>query len=160
MVFERNLSGIEVVLRIDNYEAPFKHSFGDWWCDCGFSFRMGKPTEIINYRKAHDELLTPEEVDGLADVLTSLLEGKITEPQEYPMVEPDFVFMLYPMKDLRTDSRYTYVASGHEFQDVYVEWRVYFWDCGITENFLTLTMYRNDIIAFRDFLESIRKMDY
>ena len=76
------------------------------------------------------------------------------------MMEPDFVFMLYPMKDLRTDSKYTYVAPGHEFQDIYVEWRVYFWDGGITENFLTITMYRNDIIAFRDFLESIRKMDY
>ena len=65
MVFERNLNGIEVILRIDNYESPSKHTFGDWWCDCGFSFRMGKLAEIINYRKDHDELLTPEEVDGL-----------------------------------------------------------------------------------------------
>ena len=76
MVFERNLNGIEVILRIDNYESPSKHTFGDWWCDCGFSFRMGKLAEIINYRKDHDELLTPEEVDGLADALTNLLEGK------------------------------------------------------------------------------------
>lgn len=78
MVFERNLNGIEVILRIDNYESPSKHTFGDWWCDCGFSFRMGKLAEIINYRKDHDELLTPEEVDGLADALTNLLEGKST----------------------------------------------------------------------------------
>lgn len=33
MVFERNLNGIEVILRIDNYESPSKHTFGDWWCD-------------------------------------------------------------------------------------------------------------------------------
>lgn len=32
MVFERNLNGIEVILRIDNYESPSKHTFGDWWC--------------------------------------------------------------------------------------------------------------------------------
>ena len=156
MVFERNLNGIDVILRIDDYESPFKHSFGEWWCDCGFSFRMGKPAEIINYRKDHDELFTPEEVDGLADALTNLLDGKINEPQEYQMVEPDFVFMLYPIKDLRTDSKYSYVAPGYEFKDIYVEWRVFFWDGGITENYLTLTMYRDDIIAFRDFLESVR----
>ena len=156
MVFERNLNGIDVVLRIDDYESPFKHSFGERWCDCGFSFRMGKPAEIINYRKDHDELFTPEEVDGLADALTNLLDGKINEPQEYQMVEPDFVFMLYPIKDLRTDSKYSYVAPGYEFKDIYVEWRVFFWDGGITENYLMLTMYRDDIIAFRDFLESVR----
>ena len=153
MVFERNLNGIEVILRIDNYESPSKHTFGD----CGFSFRMGKLAEIINYRKDHDELLTPEEVDGLADALTNLLEGKINEQQEYPLVEPDFVFLLYPIKDLRTDPKYTYVAPGHEFQDIYVEWRVFFWDDGLTENYLNVTLYRDDIIAFRDFLEDVRK---
>ena len=157
MVFERNLNGIEVILRIDNYESPSKHTFCDWWCDCGFSFRMGKLAEIINYRKDHDELLTPEEVDGLADALTNLLEGKINELQEYPLVEPDFVFLLYPIKDLRTDPKYTYVAPGHEFQDIYVEWRVFFWDDGLTENYLNVTLYRDDIIAFRDFLEDVRK---
>lgn len=157
MVFERNLNGIEVILRIDNYESPSKHTFGDGWCDCGFSFRMGKLAEIINYRKDHDELLTPEEVDGLADALTNLLEGKINELQEYPLVEPDFVFLLYPIKDLRTDPKYTYVAPGHEFQDIYVEWRVFFWDDGLTENYLNVTLYRDDIIAFRDFLEDVRK---
>ena len=88
--------------------------------------------------------------------MTNLLDGKIIEPKEYTMVEPDFVFMLYPIKDLRTDPKYSYVAPGHEFQDIYVEWRVFFWDDGITENFLTLTMYRDDIVAFRDFLESIK----
>lgn len=50
-----------------------------------------------------------------------------------------------------------YVAPGHEFQDIYVEWRVFFWDDGLTENYLNVTLYRDDIIAFRDFLEDVRK---
>ena len=157
MCFERNLSGIDVILRIDNYQSPSKHEYGDWWCDCGFSFRMGKLAEFVNYRKDHDELLMPEEVDDLADTLTALLEGKFAEPKELLMTEPDFVFMLYPIKDLRTDPKYTYVAPGHEFQDIYVEWRVYFWDDGLTDNFLTVTLYRDDIVALRDYLDSIRK---
>lgn len=155
-MFERNLSGIDVILRIDNYQSPSKHDFGDWWCDCGFSFRMGKLAEIINYRKDHDEILTPEEVDWLADSLTELLDGRITEPKELSMVEPDFNFWLYPIKDLRADPKYTYIAPGHEYQDIYVEWRVYFWNGGLTDNYLNITLYREDIIALRDYLNDVR----
>lgn len=102
-------------------------------------------------------MLTSEEVDELADTLTSLLEGGFTEPKELPMTEPDFVFMLYPIKDLRKDPKYTYVAPGHEIQDIYVEWRIYFWEDRLTDNFLTVTLYRDDIVALRDYLDSIRK---
>ena len=157
MLFERNLDGIDVILRIDNYQSPSNHDYGDWWCDCGFSFRMGKMAEIIDYRKDHDELLMPEEVDELANVLTNLLDGKITQPMEFTITEPDFQFILYPIKDLRTDSKYTYMAPGYEYQDIFVEWRVYFWNGWLTNNFLTLTLYRDDIVALRDFFESIMR---
>ena len=88
--------------------------------------------------------------------LTDLLDGKITEPQERPMLEPDFVFMLYPAKDLRTDPTYTYIKPRDEFQDIYVEWRVFFWNDGLTENFLTITLEREDIASLRDFLNSCK----
>ena len=159
MTFERNIDGIDVILRIDNYESPSKHDFGDWWCDCGFSFRMGKLAEVINYRKDHDELLTPEEVDSLADALTALLDGKTAEPREMEMTEPDFVFMLYPIKDLRTDPRYSYVGPGQEFEDIHVEWRVHFWDGAPTDSYLAITLFREDIIALRDFLNDCRGED-
>ena len=50
MIYNRNVSGIEIMLRIDNYQSPTKHSFGDWWCDCGFSFKFGN---VINYSVEH-----------------------------------------------------------------------------------------------------------
>ena len=99
----------------------------------------------------------PEEVDDLVIVLSDLLDGKVSEPRELPMTEPDFVFMLYPQKDLRNDPKYTYVAPGYEIQDIYVEWRIYFWNGGLTDNFLTITLDRGDIEAFRDFLISCKK---
>ena len=68
MVFERDIDGIEVKLRIDDYEDPSKHDFGDVWCDCGYSFRFGN---AINNYKDHDEILTPEEVDELVIVLSA-----------------------------------------------------------------------------------------
>ncbi len=153
MIYNRNVSGIEITLRIDNYQSPAKHDFGDWWCDCGFSFRFGNS---INYSVEHDELLMPEEIDELSALLTQLLDGNITEPTEKPMIEPDFVFILYPQKDLRTDPKYTYIAPGHEIQDIYVEWRIFFWNEGLTSNYLTITLYRDDIILFRDYLNSCR----
>lgn len=153
MIYNRNVSGIEIMLRIDNYQSPAKHSFGDWWCDCGFSFKFGN---IINYSVEHDELLMPEDIDGLTASLTELLNGNIEEPTEEPMTEPDFVFVLYPQKDLRTDPKYTYISPGHEIQDIYVEWRIFFWDDGLTSNYLTITLDRDDIISFRDFLNSCR----
>lgn len=154
MIYNRNVSGIEIMLRIDNYQSPTKHSFGDWWCDCGFSFKFGN---IINYSVEHDELLMPEDIDGLTASLTELLNGNIEEPTEEPMTEPDFVFVLYPQKDLRTDPKYTYISPGHEIQDIYVEWRIFFWDDGrLTSNYLTITLDRDDIISFRDFLNSCR----
>ena len=74
---------MEIMLRIDNYQSPAKHNFGDWWCDCGFSFRFGN---TINYSVEH----------------------------------------------------------------------VFFWNEGLTSNYLTITLDRDDIISFRDYLNSCR----
>lgn len=153
MIYHKNVAGFEIMLRIDNYQSPAKHNYGDWWCDCGFSFKFGS---TINYEVENDELLMPEDIDGLITSLTELLDGKITEPTEEVMTEPDFVFMLYPQKDLRTDPKYTYIAPGHELQDIYVEWRIYFWNEGLTDNYLTITLNRSDVISLRDFLNSCR----
>lgn len=153
MLFERKVGGIDIVLRIDDYEPPEMHQFGTHWCDCGYSFSF---RNIINYYKQHDEILMPAEVDYLAESLTALLEDKIDAPDEVKMVEPDFVFMLYPKEDLRNNPKYAYIAPGHEIQDIYAEWRIYFWDDGLTENFLTITLCREDISAFRDFLNACR----
>lgn len=153
MIYKRNVSGIEIMLRVDNYQSPSRHAYGDWWCDCGFSFRFGS---IIHYKVEHEELLMSEDIDSLTDSLTELLDGNITEPTEEVMTEPDFVFMLYPKKDLRTDPRYTYIPSGHEMQDIYAEWRVFLCNEGLTSNYLAVTLYRDDIISLRDFLKSVQ----
>ena len=148
MVFERNIGGFQVMLRIDGYRKPAEDDEFNVWCDCGYAFRF---RDVIDYHCAHDELFMPWEVDALEAALTALLDGRIKEPCKVTLTEPDFVFALFPEKDLRDDP-HVCVAPGHEIRDIYVEWRVYFWDEGLTQNFLTLTLGRSDIIAFRDFL--------
>lgn len=151
MNFNREIDGFEVSLRIDGYESPSKHAFGDSWCNCGFSFKFG---DVVNYSKEDDEFLTPEEVDIISQGLTELLDGNITEQCTIELTEPYFLFKLYPVKDLRPDSRYSYIAPGCEMQDIYVEWRIYFWNDAPTGNYLTITLDREDITALRDFLNS------
>ncbi len=153
MVFDRNIGGMRVRLRIDGYLPPGAHEYGRVWCDCGFSFRFG---EIIGYAREHDELFMPEEVDELAALLTDLLDGKIGGVREVPMMEPDFVFLLYPEKDPGAEPAYTYAAPGFETRDVYAEWRVFLWDEGLTDNYFTITLKRADVEALRDFLNGCR----
>ena len=95
-------------------------------------------------------------MDALAAGMTELLDGTIAEPCEITFLEPDFVFMLYPQKDLRNDPAYTYVAPGHEIQDIYAEWRIFFWNDGLTENFLSINLARDDITALQDCLIQCR----
>ncbi len=159
MAFKTNIGGIEVALSINNYKTPDWEEYYDQWCVCSYSFHKfhkKKKTETINYSAESDEVLKSSEVDKLAYNLTDLLNGEITQPFKLRMIEPDFVFMLYPIRDLRLDQNRV-VAPGHEFSDIYVEWRIYFWDDGLTDNFLTITLYREDIKALRDYLESVRR---
>ena len=93
----------------------------------------------------------------LADAFTELLDNKLSEVKEIICIEPDFVFELYPQTDLREDPKYTYVQPGYEIQDIYVEWKIYFWHGGLTDNYLTITLGRDDVTRLRDYLKLVIK---
>lgn len=84
--------------------------------------------------------------------MTELLNNEISEEKELACIEPDFVFELYPQTDLRKDSKCIYVAPGHEILDIYLEWRIFFWNGGLTGNYLTITLCRDEIELLRDYL--------
>ncbi len=156
MIFEKKIDGMHVFLRIDGYRNPSKHEFGTVWCDCGFSFSL---RNAVAYRKDSDSILTPHEIDWLAEALTDLLDGKITAPREIGMLEPDFVFLLYPAKAQHEDDKTVNVFPGSWFDDVYAEWRVCFWNDGApTDNYLTVILAREDVKDLRDFLNKCKKV--
>ena len=152
MPLKMDLCGIEVELNIEGYVPSRQDNWDDQWCKCDFAFTSG---EWLNYRKRSEEVLLSCEVEKLANSLTMLLEDGLEKDEEIPCIEPDFIFTLYPQKDLRNDPRFVYVAPGHEIQDIYVEWKVYFWHEGLTDNFLTVTLCREDIVLLRDYLVSV-----
>lgn len=154
MSFEINIRGIDVKLNIRNYKMDSRDDYGDW-CRCDFSLVSG---DWLNYQVEDDELLLSSEVDELEENLTLLLEKKFTDIFEMPCIEPNFCFILHPQKDLLENPKYTYVAPSYEIEDIYLEWRIYFWNEGLTDNFFKLTLKRDEILQFRDYLREVKRL--
>ena len=85
--------------------------------------------------------------------LTELLRDQLTAVRVFSCIEPDFKFVLHPKRDLTKEG--VICAPGLEIADIYLEWKIYFWDDGLTDNHLTLVMDRDEIRAFRDYLSEV-----
>lgn len=152
MWFRKDICGIIAELQIRKYGKWNISNMYDNWCECDFCFRSG---DWLNYHQESDECLLPFEVEYLEENLTKLLEDGFTQPSEVLLTEPDFKFSLYPKRDLREDPRCVYVPKGQEIEDIYAEWKIYFWHRGLTQNHLILTLDREDITDLRDYLSSV-----
>lgn len=154
MSMQIDAAGIIIDLLVKGYRKSSRENWDDLWCKCDFSFRSGS---WLNYQSADNEVLLSCEIDELERSLTQLLNGEITEKKMIEPIEPDFKFILYPEEDLRNNPNYTYVQPGYEIVDIYLEWEVYFWHEGLTDNHLTVTLGREEITAFRDYLRTVIK---
>ena len=154
MWYECDINGIKVTLQIRGYKPTNEDNWYHEWCKCDFSFSSGN---WLNYHKENDEVLLSHEVKELAEAFTKLLDNKLSEETEISCMEPDFIFMLHPQTDLRNDPKYTYIRPGCEIQDISLEWKIYFWNDGLTGNYLTITLNRNEITNLRDYFASVAK---
>ena len=150
MWFHINLCGIEVHFRICDYEPSTEDDWYSQWCNVDFSFRFAN---YLNYHGESAEVLLSAEVESLETALTQLLRDQVTEISTLSFVEPDFKFILHPKRDKRKDG--VICRPGTEIADIYLEWKIYFWDDGLTDNHLTVVLDRDDIRAFRDYLSDI-----
>lgn len=105
----------------------------------------------LNYTQS-GELLLACEVEEMVSVFEDLLEDRINETKTLEFIEPDLKFLIHPQKDLREDPNYTYVKPGHEIVDVSVDLQISFWDGGLTANYLSLAMDREEILLLTKYL--------
>ncbi len=154
MWLELDICGIGIKLRINGYRPSTKENWDSNWCKCDFLFASG---DWLNYHGEESEVLLSCEVEELEESLTRLLNNELREVKEILCMEPDFNFILHPQKDLRTDPRYTYVKEGYEIQDIYMDWKIFFWNEGLTDNHLTVVLGREDIVKLRDYLSTVIK---
>ena len=138
-----NIDGINVYLKINNYRHSNKENWDSLWCNCDFMFNSG---DWLNYHRENNEIILCSEIEELESTFTMLLNGEIVEDKEITLLEPDFVFQLYPQK-----------ASSNIISDILVDWRVYFWHGELTANYLSVTLDREEIIMLRDYLSNVIK---
>lgn len=149
MWFRIDLSGIELQIQIKHYEPSVQDRWDCQWCDVDFSFQSGT---WLQYKKEDDEVLLSCEVEELADLIDGLLNDRISDVKEVAMIEPDFVYVFHPKRDLRLDPKYTYVREGYEIADIYLEWKVFFWNEGLTDNYLRVVLDRQEMEYLRNYL--------
>ncbi len=138
---------------VRGYEGPSEDiDIYDQWCECDFYFKYGNSME---YKHFDDSTLMSSEIDEMELLFTEFLEGKITEVKELPFVEPDFIFYLIPDENVRPQND-SFTYNLHSYKDISMEWRIYFWDDGLTDNYMTLTLDRDDITALRDYLREVQ----
>lgn len=135
--------GISVQLKIHDYEFSQKEFWK--WCKCDFAFRSG---EWLDYHKENEEVLLLEEIEELVGVLGQLLQTGRCDKKEFCCMEPDFEFSFHPKRELSEE-------PDHKQEDISVEWKVRFWNDGLTDNFLTVTLNRENIVALRNYLYDV-----
>lgn len=152
MWFEIDVCGIIVKLRIKNYEPSESGKRYEQWCKCDSEFISDN---LLDYKINDDEILLSCEVEKLESALTALLNDEMTKTSEIRFTEPDFSFVLYPKRYLNSDPQSTSEEKGSLITDVLVEWKVYFRSRSITDNYLCVTLARDEIVQLRDYLRSV-----
>lgn len=147
-----DLDGIVLKLQIRNYVKVAADDWNSTWCKTDFSF-VSEPW--LNYHKEEDEVFLAREIDELKEALQALLENQLTEATEFCCIEPDFNFILTPQRDLRLDPKTLYVKPGCEIVDIDVEWKVSFWHDGLTANYLSVSLDREDIENLLSYLRLV-----
>lgn len=146
-----DLCGIQLNFAVHNYVPCTENNGYTQWCNVDFHICSGN---WLDYQ-IDGELLMNFEVDEILARIEDILNGGVGELFAWQCIEPDFNFTFYPKKDLTKDPKYTYIAPGHEIQDIKLEWSVYFWDDRLTDNRLTLVLSRKDIVALQQYLKSV-----
>ena len=158
MWFHLDLDGIEFHFRISHYKKSVQEVWDEQWCKVDLTLQSGN---WLNYEVSSDILLSCE-VEEIRNKLSALLSNKIQAPEELEFVEPDLSFVLNPQKDLSSDLNCMYVAPGHEIVDIDADIRVHLWNGGLTANYISLCLDREDIEAlcyYLDLLTNQTKLD-
>lgn len=117
-----DLNGIMLRLKIKGYTKSTPEKWDYQWCDVDFSFSSGN---WLDYRRENNAILLACEVEELAESVRKLLNDELNEITEISCIEPDFKFILHPKR--------------------YMEWTVTFWNEGLTDNYLSVTLDQGDM---------------
>lgn len=144
-MFRCNADGIKIKLSFNKLTSD--NFLYDDWSVCSFSF-VGDGW--LNYSKNNRESFLVPEIILLEKELTGLINSSYKSSKHISLIEPDFSFVLYPSKSVKNKISGELIAK-----DYYAEWRVNFWNKGLTDNFLSIELDNKEIIKLRDYLRKV-----
>ena len=153
MRLKLNLDGIKLNFKVTGYKKSTNSNWDDEWCKVEINVQS---ENWLNYSQT-GELLLACEIEEILSLFEDLIEDKLLESKEVEFIEPDLRFVLNPKKNLRDDTQYSYVKPGNENLDIDAELRISFWNDGLTANYLSLNMDREDILSFITYFKIITK---
>ncbi len=149
MKLKLDLEGIEAILAINKYRPSTKEKWDEEWCMVSFSVTSGN---WLNYGKLDDPILLCSEVEELRDILKKLLLDELTDKIKLEFIEPDFTFDISPKVK---DNQLTLFDEQERWHNASADWKIYFWDEGLTCNYLNLHLSLEDIEYFKNYLNLI-----
>ncbi len=147
-----NLGGILTTMEIKGY-TPSKGFEWDHWCRTDYSY-VADPW--LNRTYTDTEIFMPHEIETLVHGLKMFLSGEVNEVASMNFIEPDFSFIFYPPKTPCASDVYSLFPSFPS-DDIELDWRIRFWhmENGLTDNYLSMRMYRPAIEALLLYLRFI-----
>ena len=140
------LEYVDLELEIRGYKTTNALNCWEEWCRVDYEITSG---DWLNLMKKDEEVLLSFEVDAIIRRLEELLSGELSEISELHFAEPDFRMIFHPREDLRKDPKYQWIAPGHEFRDVYMEWLV--------NETVRMVLERGDCVKLLEYLKGIVK---
>ena len=152
-----NLEGIDFHFRISKYRQTTRENWYDEWCEIDLTLQASK---WLDYQIISDEIMLAIEVERLRDKIDALLHDKLSDPEIYECIEPDFAFHLNPKADIRNNPSIIYVKPGNENVDINMDFQVSFWDRdgGLSSNRLLLSFGRENLERFLCYLQYITRV--
>ena len=151
MWLKLDLDGINFQLKITNYtQHEDRSEYPEDWCNVSMKYQSG---EWLDYVVDRQQLLLSDEVDDLQSALSRFLNDEFMNAEVLGFAEPDIKFILYPKRDVRDDPNLLYISpEANPIQDILMDLRVSFWNGGLTANYLSLCMDREDIEMLHKYL--------
>lgn len=152
MWLKLDLKGMKIELQIKGYLPSDRENWDYQWCDVDFSFVF---RGCIDYSRMDDEIILSCEVEELERKINDFIHNKITKRETLELIEPDFVFDFIPSYNMVESGEYTNVAPGHEMSTAIMEWKVNLWNGGLTDNYFSTALDKDDLRVLRDYLRLI-----
>ena len=152
MWLKLDLEGMKVQLQIKGYEPSSRDHWDFQWCKVDFTFVF---PGCLNYMKQDDEVLLSCEVEELEAKLDDFINDKIIKSETLEFIEPDFVFEFQPGYNMEEAGVCSYAAPGHEMSAAFMVWKVRLWQDGLTDNYFSTTLEKEDMRILRDYLRLV-----